>query len=191
MSSAHEIAEPRTDPGAVARAQAGDMEAFTELVMQHQRQIHALAYRLTGSVTEAEDLAQETFLRAWRQLPGFRGDSAFGTWLCRIAVNLGLNWKARQERRGETASVSDTVSEEATAVADPAHELVEEALQRLPAEQRAAMVLTVYEGMNHAEAARVLQCAESTVSWRVWCARRSLRRWLAALAPAATRRNDP
>jgi len=191
MSSAQEIAEPRTDPGLVARARAGDMEAFTELVMQHQRRIHALAYRLTGSASEAEDLAQEAFLRAWRQLPGFRGDSTFATWLCRITVNLGLNWRARRELRGDTAPRSQALPEEATPAAHPATDRVEEALLRLPAEQRAAIVLTVYEGMNHAEAAHVLQCAESTVSWRVWCARRSLRHWLADLAPGTTRRRIP
>ncbi|MCW5556576.1 MAG: sigma-70 family RNA polymerase sigma factor [Verrucomicrobiae bacterium] len=187
MPSVLETVEPAAEREQVTRAQSGDMDAFTELVVRHQRQIHALAYRLTGSVTEAEDLAQETFIRAWRQIGTFRGESAFHTWLCRIAVHLGLNWKARRERRredpiGELALPDRTVSNAA-----PAHEAVTDALQRLPADQRAAVVLTVYEGLNHAEAARVLGCAETTVSWRVWLARRSLRRWLSDLAPNVPR----
>lgn len=169
----------------VRRAQAGDAEAFAGLVRQHQRMVHALTYRLTGSEADAAVLAQETFVRAWRQLASFRGDSALGTWLYRIALNAGLNWRAgsdRRERAHESWAAERELQEtEAPAAFRP--DQVNQALQRLKPDYRAAVVLTVYEGMNHAEAASVLGCAETTVSWRVWLARRQLRKWLADLAP--------
>lgn len=86
-----ELAAIASDDVLVARAQAGDPEAFAGLVARYQRMIHVLAYRMTGSAADAADLAQETFVRAWRQLGAFRAESAFATWLCRIAVHAGLN----------------------------------------------------------------------------------------------------
>lgn len=146
--------------------------------------IHSLGFRLTGSAADAADLAQETFLRAWRQLGGFRGDCAFASWLRRIAVNLALNWRAgsdRQQRAHDQWFAEHRSETGAGSSIEP--ERVAAALQRLDPEYRAALVLTVYEGLNHAEAARTLGCAETTVSWRIWRARRQLRGWLADLAP--------
>lgn len=178
-----------TDPALIAalveRARGGDTEAFAELIALHQRMIHALTYRLTGSEADAADLAQETFIRAWRQLASFRGDSPLGGWLRRIAVNASLNWRAGVERRRQAHDgwADELAVNHALAGADDHSRRVNEALQRLTPEYRAAVVLTVYEGLNHAEAARLLGCAEATVSWRVWMARRQLRKWLADLAP--------
>lgn len=168
------------------RARHGDTEAFAGLVARHQRMIHSLAYRLTGSEADAADLAQETFVRAWKQLSSFRGESELGTWLYRIAVNAGINWKAGVIRRNraynELAGQMALADDEAPPAADNSVR-VNEALQRLSPEYRAAIVLTVYEDLNHAEAAKILDCAETTVSWRVWMARRQLRKWLSDLAP--------
>lgn len=170
----------------VRHAQAGDEAAFGELVSSHQRMIHTLTFRMTGSATDAADVAQETFVRAWRQLGSFRGDCSFATWLYRIAVNASLTWRTRADRRQRVQDQWAAQPEEVGDSGDDSLRVgrVVEALQRLEPEYRAAVVLTVYDGLNHAEAARVLGCAETTVSWRIWRARRQLRKWLADLAPA-------
>jgi RNA polymerase sigma-70 factor (ECF subfamily) len=161
---------------------AGDTEAYAALVKQYQKMVHALAFRMTGSLNDAEDLTQETFLRAYQQLDSFRGEAKFSTWLCQIAVNLSLNWRAREKRRGDIHSkwagnliVEDTGSSE---FPDELSRRVQSALNRLPAKQRAAMVLTIYENRSHAEAAKLLNCTEATISWRVFAARQKMKRWL-------------
>lgn len=164
--------------GWVHKSQNGDLQAFEELVRRHQRMIHALAYRMTGSMADAEDLAQETFLRAYRQIGGFRGDAKFSSWLYRIGVNTCLNWKRSQQRRDR---LHQEWASQPRDDADPGDELsarIQEALLALPPNQRAAVVLTAYEGLNHAEAARALGCSETTVSWRVHMARKKLKRRL-------------
>ena len=87
------MASPDVEPNCIQNSLAGDTEAFAALVKQYQKMVHALAFRMTGSLDDAEDLAQETFLRAYQQLDSFRGEAKFSTWLCQIAVNLSLNWR--------------------------------------------------------------------------------------------------
>jgi len=98
--------------GRIRDSQQGDHEAFAALVRQHQQMIQAVTYRMTGSLADAEDLAQETFVQAYRQIHYFRGESKFSSWLYRIAVNLCLNWKRRQGRqeRLQAAWVSEQVA---------------------------------------------------------------------------------
>lgn len=170
------------DSELVLRSQSGDAAAFEALVRQHQRMIHALTYRMTGSSADAEDLAQETFLRAYEQIGSFRGAAKFSTWLYRIAVNACLNWRQSEQRRFQlqvncAGEISDQRAHKNEA-AGGAERDVQAALLRLPAKQRAAIVLTIYDGLNHAEAARALGCSETTVSWRVFAARRKLKQWL-------------
>ena len=174
------------DEALVLQSQSGDPAAFAELIRQHQRMIHSLTYRMTGSLADAEDLAQETFLRAYRQIGSYRGASKFSTWLYRIAINACLTWRQRETRRVEaTAKWVETngapqAAEEGPEAGNGWSERVHEALLKLPAKQRAAVMLTLYDGLNHAEAAEVLSCSETTVSWRVFAARRKLKRWLTA-----------
>lgn len=167
----------------VEQSRRGDPEGFAALIRQHQRMVHSLTYRMTGSVAEADDLAQETFVRAWQHFHTFQGESKFSTWLCRIAMNACLNWRRREDRRREVQQTwaKDAWDEGASRGSDPAAELnqrVQAALDSLPAQQRAAIVLTVYQELSHAEAARALGCAEATVSWRVFAARAKLKRRL-------------
>ena len=144
--------------------------------------IHSLTFRMTGSLTDAEDLAQETFICAYRQLDSYQGTAKFSSWLYRIAVNTCLNWRQRERRRDQI----HTQWAESTAVAQSKSDTntlggeVQAALMKLPAKQRAAIVLTIYDGHNHAEAAKILGCSETTVSWRVFAARRKLKRLLSA-----------
>jgi RNA polymerase sigma-70 factor (ECF subfamily) len=172
------------DSELVLRSQQADPAAFEELVRQHQRMIHALTFRMTGSLADAEDLAQETFLRAYQQIGSFRGASKFSTWLYRIAMNICLNWRQSETRRCHlyaqaAGEFSTQHADQGNFPADQAAE-VQAALLKLPAKQRAAIVLTIYDGLNHAEAAHVLSCSETTVSWRVFAARRKLKRLLTA-----------
>ena len=140
--------------------------------------IYSLAYRMTGSAADAEDLTQETFIRAHEQLAGFRADAKFSSWLYRIAVNHCLNWRKRIERRDRLHNDWQAGREGTTT---PDHALtrkVQDALLKLNPEQRAAVALTTYDGLSHAEAARALGCSETTVSWRLFAARARLKRLL-------------
>ncbi len=162
----------------IERSLRGDPEAFEALVGKYQRMIHSLTYRMTGSLADAEDLAQETFIQAYRQLGSFRSEARFSSWLYRIAVNMCLNWRKREQRReqahdewarqgGETAGRDESLADK-----------VQGALMKLHPKQRAAVVLTLHDGHSHAEAARVLGCSETTVSWRLFAARAKLKRLL-------------
>jgi RNA polymerase sigma-70 factor (ECF subfamily) len=166
----------------VLQSRDGNPEAFEALIRAHQRMIHSLTFRMTGSMADAEDLAQETFIRAYRQLDSYQGTAKFSSWLYRIAVNTCLNWRQRELRRDQIHTrwaESNAVSESEPGAVKPDRD-VQAVLMKLPAKQRASIVLTVYDGHNHAEAAKILGCSETTVSWRVFAARRKLKRWLSA-----------
>jgi RNA polymerase sigma-70 factor (ECF subfamily) len=184
------MAEVDDEQRCLQNSLAGDETAYMALVQRYQKMIHALTYRMTGSLDDADDLAQETFIRAFHQLGSFRGEAKFSTWLCRIAMNVCLNWRQREGKRNEVHHrwAAETFNNDPPANKDDSldetGERVRQALGRLPAKQRAAIVLTVYQGLNHAEAARVLGCSETTVSWRLFAARNKLKRWLKPLAPA-------
>ena len=178
------------DAELVLQTQSGSPAAFETLIRNHQRMIHSLTFRMTGSLADAEDLAQETFILAYEQIGSFRGTSKFSTWLYRIAVNTCLNWRQSETRR---FNLNKNCAEEIFAhnqngennpASTQSRQQVQEALLKLPAKQRAAIVLTIYDGLNHAEAAQVLGCSETTVSWRVFAARRKLKRWLTAAGGA-------
>src|SRR5437899_615138 len=173
------------EKGRIALSQNGDHAAFESLIKQYQQMIHALCYRMSGSMAQAEDLAQETFIHAYQHLKSFRWEARFSSWLYRIAMNLCLNWRASDQRRqalhrtwAEEARQPDRASE------NPARtEEIQRALLQLKPKQRAAIVLTTFEGMSHGEAAQVLGCAETTVSWRVFAARAKLKKLLKHLQP--------
>lgn len=174
------------EPNWIQNSLAGDPEAYGALVKEHQKMVHAVAFRMTGSLADAEDLTQETFLRAFRQLDSFRRESKFSTWLCQIAVNLSLNWRARENRRGDIHSkwAENAILENDSrgGFPDELSRHVQEALNKLPVKQRAAVVLTIYEDRSHAEAARILNCSEATISWRVFAARQKLKRLLKGIS---------
>lgn len=174
----------------IAQSLAGDPEAYAALVQQHQQMIRAVTFRMTGSPEDAEELAQDAFLRAYRQLGTFNGTSRFSTWLCKIAINLSLDWRRCEIRRDTNHAkwTAELVSENNSdgGFPDEPSRRVQEALNRLPAKQRAAIVLTIYENQSHAEAAKTLGCAEATISWRVFAARQKLKRLLNDLSHEKT-----
>jgi RNA polymerase sigma-70 factor (ECF subfamily) len=167
------------DSTLVARTRRGDWEAFAELVRRHQRMIHALTYRMCGSAAYSEDLAHDAFVQAYRNLGSFRHESKFSSWLYRIAINLCIRWKRAETRRAEAEGAwVDSSRQETGNEADS--ERVGAALARLSPKLRAAVVLTAMQGLSHAEAAHVLGCAERTLSWRLFVARRRLAALLGA-----------
>ena len=178
----HRMLELDEEQELIRKSLQGDHAAFEALIMCHQRMVHSLTYRMTGSLADADDLAQETFIQAFRQIASYRGDAKYSSWLYRVAMNLCLNWKTRQARQ---QTVLQTFAEqraiESSVSADRAQS-VRAALLKLHPKQRAAVVLTVYDGLRHAEAAEVLGCSETTVSWRVFAARRKLKKLLANIA---------
>ncbi len=172
------MAEMDDERAWIRESQAGNQQAFAALVKCHQRMIHSLTFRMTGSLADAEDLAQETFIHAFRQLGGFRAEAKFSSWLYRIAVNLCLNWQAGNQRRARLHADYSQQREFAGEAADRRTQLVQAALLELKPKQRAAVILTTYDGLNHAEAARALGCSETTVSWRLFAARAKLKKLL-------------
>jgi len=179
-----------TDEELVARSQRGDVESFNQLILRWERPIYALAYRVIGREEEARDVCQEAFLRAFRALPGFKGEAKFSSWLYRITLNLCRDWIRRQRRapvsqmpedvdvaemaasRGPVESIEDLVARrELSAV-------VEEAMARLPEEQRTAIILKEYHGMTFQEIAELQGCPLSTVKTRLYQGLSVLRRHL-------------
>jgi RNA polymerase sigma-70 factor, ECF subfamily len=156
----------------------GDHAAFEALIREHQRMIYSLCYRMSGSAADAEDLAQETFIQAYQHLDAFRGEAGVWTWLYRIAVNLCLNWRKREQRR--VHAHQEWSEQEPSTPGENAGrtQQVQEALLKLAPKQRAAVILTTYDGLTHAEAAAALDCSETTVSWRLFAARAKLKRLL-------------
>ena len=162
----------------VARAQAGDQTAFRELYRQHAGRVYALCLRLTGDGRDAEERTQDVFVRLWDKLRSFRGDSAFSSWLHRLAVNVVLNERrttGRRERRVMSAEDPDAVvGAQHTA---PLHLNIdlERAIAELPDGAREVFVLYDIEGYGHGEIAQLVGIAEGTSKAQLFRARRLLR----------------
>ena len=166
----------------IARCLLGDHSAFEPLVKNYQRMIDSVCFRMTGSLEEAEDLSQATFVRAYRNLSQFRGEAKFSSWLYQIAVRLCINWQQSNRRRERlTKSFHEHASTEEHESDGQLGEEAQQALMTLHPKQRAAIVLTVFEGLNHAQAAQALGCSETTVSWRLFAARKKLKHALRQL----------
>jgi len=173
------MAEMDDEAAWILKSRQGDHEAFAGLVKCHQRMIHALTFRMTGSLADSEDLAQETFIQAFRQLGTYRAEARFLPGfiaLPSICASIGATGGI-----GATGCMLNGSSIRKLPPTPDSRRLqqVQEALLKLNPKQRAAVVLTTYEGLNHAEAARVLNCSESTVSWRLFTARVKLKKLLA------------
>jgi RNA polymerase sigma-70 factor (ECF subfamily) len=186
-----------TDEELVARSIGGDTDSFNELMLRWERPIYALAYRTIGREEDARDVCQETFLRAFRALPGFRGQAKFSSWLYRITLNLCRDW-ARRERRTPVVQAPENVDLiELAAAAAPAVSIedlvaerhqaraIEQLMATLPQEQRTAIVLKEYHGLTFQEIADLLGCPLSTVKTRLYQGLSVLRRELAKDGRAA------
>ncbi len=177
------------DLALVERVRRGERHAFDLLVIKYQRKIMRLLSRMIHDPAEIEDVAQEAFIKAYRALPQFRGESAFYTWLYRIALNTARNWQAASFRRpatvtllenedGETFDQIDGLSDHSTPESLMASrqvaQAVNEAIDELPDDLRAAIVLREIEGMSYEEIASTMQCPIGTVRSRIYRAREAI-----------------
>jgi RNA polymerase sigma-70 factor, ECF subfamily len=174
------------DAQLVHRARAGDALAFEVLFDRYYDMIHAFVYRVCLADAEAEDIAQETFIRAARGLSHYRGEASFKNWLYRIAHHAVIDWRRevtrRRDRDARFAAEIETGAR--THAAD--YTDIHSALSRLPPDWRETVALVFFEEMNHREAAGVLGCAETTISWRIFRAKRVLKEWLQPRKGGAT-----
>jgi len=171
------------DAELVTLAQAGRRDAFDEIVQRHQRRVYQLCYRFVGNHEDAADLAQDVFVRAFRALPRFKGESSVGTWLHRIAVNVCLNRKALkvpQLAPIHDAEPLDTRTERADAALLRGERAVRvrAAVARLPPKQRATLILRAYHDLPHEEIARILGGSVGTAKANFFHALANLKRLL-------------
>jgi RNA polymerase sigma-70 factor (ECF subfamily) len=180
------MGDKEVDQQLVERAQRGDKHAFELLVIKYQRRLRRLISRFVRDAAEAEDVTQEAFIKAYRALPAFRGDSAFYTWLYRIGINTAKNYLVSLGRRAPTTTQFDAEESEdfdgAELLQDlntPENELmskqvvnvVNESLLQLPEDLRTALTLREIEGLSYEEIAEVMSCPIGTVRSRIFRAR--------------------
>ncbi|MBE0620570.1 MAG: RNA polymerase sigma factor RpoE [Burkholderiales bacterium] len=183
------MSERDIDQQLVERAQQGDKHAFELLVSKYQRKLGRLLSRFIRDAAEVEDVTQEAFIKAYRALPSFRGDSAFYTWLYRIGINTAKNYLAATGRRAPTSTNYDSEEAEAFDDGDQLRDLntpenllmskqiartVNQSMDRLPEELRAAIMLREIEGMSYEDIAKIMDCPIGTVRSRIFRAREAI-----------------
>ena len=189
------MGEKITDQQLVERVQQGDKKAFDLLVLKYQQRIVNLVSRFVRNPSDALDVTQEAFLKAYRALPKFRGDSAFYTWMYRIAVNTAKNHLAQQARRpyeaeqdiseveqfqGESA-LKEQATPENMIMRDQIQDVVIKTIEELPEDLKTAISLRELEGMSYEEIASVMDCPIGTVRSRIFRAREAIDRELKPL----------
>lgn len=182
-----------SDEELIERSREGKRAAFQELVEKYQQRMYAVAYGLLGNREDALDAVQDAFIKAYNSLPRFEGKSSFYTWLYRITVNAAIDLGRKASRREEIEFREEIDVEEEKSefpVASPSEspseqllrkelgELIEDAIQKLPADQRTVIVLREIEGLSYKEIAQVMKCSEGTVMSRLHYGRRKLQELL-------------
>ncbi|WPL17221.1 Sigma-24 [Thiorhodovibrio winogradskyi] len=189
------MSEREVDQALVVRAQQGDKRAFDLLVLKYQQRVASLIARYLRDSAEVLDVTQEAFIKAYRALPSFRGDSAFYTWIYRIAINTVKNYLVAQGRRPPSEDIDAETAEQMDAGsrlrdhATPERELltdeiartVQRALDALPDDLRTAIVLRELEGMSYEEIAEAMDCPIGTVRSRIFRAREAIDKQLRPL----------
>ncbi len=183
------MSDREVDQQLVERVQQGDKRAFDLLVSKYQRKLGRLLSRFIRDPSEVEDVTQEAFIKAYRALPGFRGDSAFYTWLYRIGINTAKNHLVAMGRRAPTSTELDAEEAEGVEAGEQLRDLntpenqmmsrqvgdtVNQTLQELPEELRTAITLREIEGLSYEEIAAVMQCPVGTVRSRIFRAREAV-----------------
>ena len=183
------MGENEVDQALVERVQAGDRRAFDLLVRKYQHKVVKLVLRYVRNPAEAEDIAQEAFIKAYRALPQFRGDSAFYTWMYRIAINTAKNSLASRDRSPirydldlndpeESHSVQtklqDPDTPEGMALTEEIRLIVNSAIEALPEELKTAIVLRELDGLSYEEIAAAMECPVGTVRSRIFRAREAI-----------------
>jgi RNA polymerase sigma-70 factor (ECF subfamily) len=182
------LSERAEDLALVKRVQQGDKSAFDLLVIKYQHKIIKLIMRYVRDPTEALDVAQEAFIKAFRAAPSFRGDSAFYTWMYRIAINTAKNHLVAARRRpldydldlqdpeqyDVHARLKDVDTPEGLALTEEIRQTVNQAIEELPEELRTAIMLREMEGMSYEEIAQTMECPVGTVRSRIFRAREAI-----------------
>jgi RNA polymerase sigma factor RpoE len=196
------MADRDVDQRLVERAQAGDKQAFDLLVSKYQRKLGRLLSRFIRDPAEVEDVTQEAFVKAYRALPSFRGDSAFYTWLYRIGINTAKNYLVAMGRRAPTTTEFDSDDAESFDDGDQLRDIntpesmlmskeiaatVQSAMEALPEDLRTAIELREIEGLSYEEIASVMNCPIGTVRSRIFRAREAI---AAKLRPLLETRKD-
>jgi RNA polymerase sigma-70 factor (ECF subfamily) len=177
-----------SDQALVERVQQGDRSAFDMLVVRYQHKVVKLIMRYVRDQAEAQDVAQEAFIKAYRAIPRFRGDSAFYTWLYRIAINTAKNHLVAAKRRpldynmdiqdpeqyDMHARLKDVDTPEGTLLSEEIRETVNQAIEALPEDLRTAIMLRELEGMSYEEIATAMECPVGTVRSRIFRAREAI-----------------
>jgi RNA polymerase sigma-70 factor (ECF subfamily) len=196
------MADRDVDQRLVERAQSGDKQAFDLLVAKYQRKLGRLLSRFIRDPAEVEDVAQEAFIKAYRALPSFRGDSAFYTWLYRIGINTAKNYLVAMGRRAPTTTEFDSDEAESFEDGDQLRDIntpenvlaskeiaatVQAAMEDLPEDLRTAIELREIEGLSYEEIANIMNCPIGTVRSRIFRAREAI---AAKLRPLLDTRKD-
>ncbi|HUL65906.1 MAG TPA: RNA polymerase sigma factor RpoE [Burkholderiaceae bacterium] len=183
------MSDREADQILVEQVQRGDKRAFELLVAKYQRKIFRLLSRLIRDAAEIEDVAQEAFIKAYRALPNFRGESAFYTWLYRIAINTAKNYLVAQGRRAPTTTeteideaenfdegdqLRDVNTPDSMLLSKQVGEAVNRAIEKLPEDLRTAIVLRELEGLSYEEIAETMNCPIGTVRSRIFRAREAI-----------------
>jgi RNA polymerase sigma-70 factor (ECF subfamily) len=183
------MGDREVDRQLVERAQRGDKKAFELLVVKYQRKLGRLLSRFIRDASEVEDVTQETFIKAYRALPSFRGDSAFYTWLYRIGINTAKNYLVAMGRRAPTMTgvdneeaedieqgeqLKDLNTPENQMISRQVAETVNSTLQELPEELRTAITLREIDGLSYEEIAQIMNCPIGTVRSRIFRAREAI-----------------
>jgi len=183
-----ELSNRASDQLLVDRVKAGEKHAFDLLVLKYQHKIIKLIMRYVKNPTEALDVSQDAFLKAYRALPNFRGDSAFYTWMYRIAINTAKNHLVAAGRRplAQASEISepeefdwhprmqDANSPEGQAMGDELHDVLQKTIESLPEDLRTAIMLRELEGLTYEEIAQVMECPVGTVRSRIFRAREAI-----------------
>ena len=182
------MSDRELDQVLVERAQQGDKRAFELLVSKYHRKLGRLLSRMVRDAAEVEDITQEAFIKAYRALPGFRGESAFYTWLYRIAINTAKNALVASKRRpmdydldlqdpeqyDMNARLAESETPEALLLTDEIRETVNKAIENLPEDLRTAIVLRELEGLSYEDIAQTMDCPVGTVRSRIFRAREAI-----------------
>ena len=183
------MGDREVDQQLVERAQRGDKRAFELLVMKYQRKLGRLLSRMVRDPAEVEDVTQEAFIKAYRALPSFRGESAFYTWLYRIGINTAKNYLVAMGRRAPTSTgfdheeaenfedaeqLRDTATPENELIGKQIAETVNRAMDQLPEDLRTAITLREIDGLSYEEIADVMKCPIGTVRSRIFRAREAI-----------------
>lgn len=177
-----------TDEQLVVRVQQGDKRAFDLLVLKYQHKVMSLISRYVSDSAEVQDVAQEAFIKAYRAISRFRGDSAFYTWLYRIAANTAKNYLVARGRRPPGSDIDaedaeflemggalkDVAAPDEQIAANELREVVEATIKSLPEDLRAALTLREYDGLSYEEIAAVMECPVGTVRSRIFRAREAV-----------------